>query len=328
MKIFYIPITNSETINNYENTIVNKLSYNNEKIEDILGINNTGVWGFKDGTHNLREYEKISKGDIIIFRINDDRGYQAIDGFGYVSQKIKDERLSKRFWNDKNYKNIVLINKFIKLNTPFRLCRKKEVVADLNNVPEEIWHKGYNMFRQWDMKEFISEEEFINILLTKTQHKVIYSPNQYPLYTKESSSKYNIQNDLKITKTEKEMIIKGRIKQGRFRELLLHKYNGCCLCGIEDSNFLIASHIKPWSESNSEERLDIENGFIFCVHHDALFDKGYISFDDNGDIIISNHLDEKTKILMNIKETDSLNIELSEKNKYYLEWHRQKLLKD
>ncbi|MOA51372.1 hypothetical protein D3C78_1745130 [compost metagenome] len=94
----------------------------------------------------------------------------------------------------------------------------------------------------------------------------------------------------------------------------------CKMCSISDSRFLIASHIKPWSKSNSEERLDISNGILLCPNHDALFDRGLITFNDEGGIMISKSLDATTCIFMNVH--DDIRIELTEKQKKYMKWHR------
>ena len=53
------------------------------------------------------------------------------------------------------------------------------------------------------------------------------------------------------------------------------------------NELLVASHIKPWSISDANEKLDIHNGLLMCPNHDKLFDRGYISFDDTGRILIS-----------------------------------------
>ncbi|WP_232240190.1 HNH endonuclease [Bacillus tropicus] len=95
-----------------------------------------------------------------------------------------------------------------------------------------------------------------------------------------------------LDQTEKEQVIKSRIGQSIFKKNLLKNEEKCKLCGVSDKHFLIASHIKPWSQSNHRERLDINNGLLLCPNHDALFDKGYISFGDDGRILISNSLDE------------------------------------
>lgn len=65
---------------------------------------------------------------------------------------------------------------------------------------------------------------------------------------------------------------------------------------------MTAIHIKPWVESNSKEKLDTENGFLLCSNHDKLFDGGWISFNDDGTIIISETLKQTEKVFMNIRE--------------------------
>lgn len=91
-----------------------------------------------------------------------------------------------------------------------------------------------------------------------------------------------------VTYTEKEAVVKQRVGQGYFKELLLDKYScKCALCNITTPSMLVASHIKDWSISTDSEKLDENNGLLLCAHHDALFDKHLISFEDNGSLIIS-----------------------------------------
>ncbi len=118
----------------------------------------------------------------------------------------------------------------------------------------------------------------------------------------------------------REAVVKERIGQGYFRERLLYKYKKCCLCSVEHREILRASHIKPWSKSIPDEQCDVENGLLLCTNHDSLFDKGFISFDDNGNILISERLSENEKYDMNINT--SMRIDLSEENKKYMDYHR------
>ncbi len=118
----------------------------------------------------------------------------------------------------------------------------------------------------------------------------------------------------------RETVVKARIGQGYFRDRLLYKYKKCCLCSVEHRELLRASHIKPWSRSMPDEQCDIENGLLLCSNHDALFDKGFISFDDNGHILISARLNENEKRDMNINS--DMKIHLSEENKKYMADHR------
>ncbi|MFB3164731.1 HNH endonuclease [Neobacillus sp. 179-J 1A1 HS] len=132
--------------------------------------------------------------------------------------------------------------------------------------------------------------------------------------------------DLAITldKTEKETIIKSRIGQSAFKKALLAIEKKCRICGVEDERFLVASHIKPWSESNNQERLDVNNGLLLCPNHDSLFDKKYISFDETGKVMVKQSLDDTTKILLNINET--MRINMHERQQNYMKWHREKFL--
>lgn len=130
---------------------------------------------------------------------------------------------------------------------------------------------------------------------------------------------------IEVTETEKEQVIKSRIGQSTFKKALLEIKKRCKLCGVTDERFLVASHIKPWSKSNNQERLDVNNGLLLCPNHDSLFDKGYISFDDSGRILISDNLDVNTKVFLNINETIKIN--MNESQQQYMKWHRENIYK-
>lgn len=128
-------------------------------------------------------------------------------------------------------------------------------------------------------------------------------------------------NSLVLKGEDRVVLVKARVNQSVFRELLLKKYHTCCLCKVENSALLVASHIKPWSVSSADEKLDVENGFLLCPNHDALFDGGYITFEDDGSIVISTRLSQMDCIFTNV--TSTMKISLSENNKKYLEYHRK-----
>lgn len=120
---------------------------------------------------------------------------------------------------------------------------------------------------------------------------------------------------------ERTALIKVRINQGTYRRELLKRYRSCALCGMGFDKVLIASHIKPWRDCTKEEKTDIDNGFILCPNHDKLFDTGFISFDDNGSIIISKNISESDCNLLGINA--DIKISLTEGNKKYLRFHRK-----
>jgi predicted restriction endonuclease len=64
----------------------------------------------------------------------------------------------------------------------------------------------------------------------------------------------------------------------------------CRLTGVQNVKHLRASHIKPWKDSSDAEKIDGNNGLLLSPHVDHLFDRGFISFKNNGDLLISKEL--------------------------------------
>lgn len=133
-------------------------------------------------------------------------------------------------------------------------------------------------------------------------------------------------DDKHLVGTDKVSVVKSRVNQGVFRDRLIRKYHKCCLCGVDDESLLIASHIKPWVESSPEERVDDGNGLLLCPNHDRLFDRGYISFDDNGKILISDFLSENNRIFLNVNADCRINLDSSSIK--YMKYHREQIYID
>jgi hypothetical protein len=90
-----------------------------------------------------------------------------------------------------------------------------------------------------------------------------------------------------LAETERTALIKARVGQGRFKDNVSQFETFCRITKVTNSVHLIASHIKPWRESNNEERLAAGNGLLLTPTIDHLFDRGFISFDDSGETLIS-----------------------------------------
>ena len=143
---------------------------------------------------------------------------------------------------------------------------------------------------------------------------------------KESKIEEDILQNTSLQETEKTQLVKSRRGQGVFRSNLERIEKYCRVTGLEAKKFLIASHIKPWAQSTNHEKLDGNNGLLLSPHIDKLFDNGYISFSNDGDMIISNKLDPN---ILNIWSIDSsVNVgSFNEKQVEYLYFHRQHILK-
>ena len=135
-------------------------------------------------------------------------------------------------------------------------------------------------------------------------------------------------NDRGITTREKEKLIKARVGQGIYREKLLEECPFCPFTLVNDERLLIASHIKPWAKSDDKEKIDPKNGFMFTPTYDKLFDRGFITFADDKSLIVSPWLSPMNQKRLSIytgKLIDKLN--LDEKRKKYLKYHRENIFK-
>lgn len=121
--------------------------------------------------------------------------------------------------------------------------------------------------------------------------------------------------------TTKQAIRDARVGQGYFRQELLKMWKCCPVTGVSNPSLLLASHTKPWSRSNDDERLDPFNGFLFAPNIDRSFDKGLISFTDSGLIIISDLLSGTDKSALGIHERMSISV--SPEHAKYLAAHRE-----
>jgi HNH endonuclease len=102
----------------------------------------------------------------------------------------------------------------------------------------------------------------------------------------------SVLSDLSLDETVRKAIVSARRGQGVFRKNLENIENACRLTGVTNPSLLIASHIKPWRACKSaEERLDGMNGLLLSPDADRLFDRGYITFLDRGEVTVSPRVD-------------------------------------
>lgn len=96
--------------------------------------------------------------------------------------------------------------------------------------------------------------------------------------------------------TEAERLVVQRIGQDVFRDALMDYWGGRCpLTGITEPALLRASHIVPWAECDDAHRLDVHNGLLLSALWDAAFDKGLVSFADDGTVLVSSQLSDNAR---------------------------------
>ncbi|MGL5590881.1 MAG: HNH endonuclease, partial [Metamycoplasmataceae bacterium] len=145
-----------------------------------------------------------------------------------------------------------------------------------------------------------------------------------------------IKNNNNLSPTEKETILMARIGQGKYRRQLL-KINDskCVVSGVDIEELLIASHIVPWSEADNKTRVDPYNGIPLLASIDKLFDKKWISFDEEGKLVVSktfkkNHNYKEVMATIGIYKdfiVQNKAIKLQDKTKEYMRIHFQAMEK-
>jgi len=124
-------------------------------------------------------------------------------------------------------------------------------------------------------------------------------------------------------------VSEARKGQGLFRERIINKFKRCPVTGVSDTTFLIASHIKGWaacknSPTKNHDRLTENNGLLLSAHVDKLFDKGYITFSNEGKVLFSKLLPEGLLKAWGLElPLKTCALTLNEEQKKFMTWHRE-----
>lgn len=127
------------------------------------------------------------------------------------------------------------------------------------------------------------------------------------------------------------VLIKQRVRQAFFRRSVLNSYGRrCCISGVSDPRFLVASHIVAWKDDASI-RLNPANGLCLSTIHDRAFDSHLFSLSDDHRVILSKQLrDASDQFLRDVfLKLDGTRIALPEKffpEMDFVRRHRQRML--
>jgi len=129
--------------------------------------------------------------------------------------------------------------------------------------------------------------------------------------------------DGSIPETDRFALIRVRNGQGVFRERVTRIEQRCRITGVDNPAHLVASHCKPWRDATNAERLDGENGLLLTPSVDHLFDRGFISFEGCGRLIISPVAHHPSLQRMGITVDEPVNVgSFSIGQRRYLDFHR------
>jgi putative restriction endonuclease len=159
----------------------------------------------------------------------------------------------------------------------------------------------------------LSREDVLQITdeLAPTIDEDLDDSIQYEIFAK------GIQGDL-----EKVQLTKARRGQGIFRTNVRLIEHRCRLTGVDNIKHLRASHIKPWKASSDSEKIDGHNGLLLSPHVDHLFDRGFITFRNSGDLLISKELNSAVLDKWSLSSIENVG-EFNAKQSEYLDFHRE-----
>jgi hypothetical protein len=147
-----------------------------------------------------------------------------------------------------------------------------------------------------------------------------------------------IKADLMLDRTIRDSVIQARRGQGTFRANVETVERACRLTGITNPTLLIASHIKPWRLCDTAgERLDGMNGLLLTPDADLLFDRGFITFENDGEVLVSPRMDrlDLKRLGLDVLDWDRLGFNdagagwqprgLAERQVGYMAYHREQV---
>jgi hypothetical protein len=143
----------------------------------------------------------------------------------------------------------------------------------------------------------------------------------------ESKLQQQIETDGSVMETDREAIVRARRGQGLFKQRVMRIETRCRITGVSNPSYLLASHCKPWRDSSNEERLNGENGLLLTPSIDHLFDRGFIGFEDSGNLIISPVAHRPSLQRIGVETERTINVgTFTDGQRQFLDFHRSAVL--
>lgn len=287
----------------------------------------------KWGVHVKKDRIRLLVGSLIVCTVIKDKIWMALDREMLESTgSVRDIIESSGYWtwdteDYPEYSQVPTLNGYYEvIDESFYLW------AELKKLHFELIRKTGEKYKNLQVKSQKHHEPALIAYIQDTYDLSLPLPEHGKFIDTENESeeidKTNTEIDkLNIPETEKDALIKSRVGQGRFRtEQKIYWKNHCAVTGCTLIDLLKASHIKPWRDGSNEERLDKYNGLLLVPNLDNAFDKGYISFGNDGSILISEKLNEEQLNSLGIDGTLSLS-RIEKQHHIYLDYHRKRIFK-
>ena len=224
------------------------------KLKHVAGVDSpVRVWGIRSTRGNKDVWEKIRRGDVILFSSNNQCFAK-----GMVLQTVQNADEAERLWG--------------KDGEPVRdlLIMLENVAAmQLNLVDSRIRLAKPTMPDEYNFPITQVDEGLVSELV------LAYHDVETAMGNMSEPIEYDV-HDVSVSLIER----KAKVRRGQnaFRDEVLKNYGKiCAVCDINKEDLLEASHILP--VGHPESAGDIKNGICLCVLHHKMFDRRYMYFD-------------------------------------------------
>lgn len=130
------------------------------------------------------------------------------------------------------------------------------------------------------------------------------------------------------TITEARYLRDQRIGQDVFRDMLMEFWSGrCAITGLDQPELLRASHLKPWAACSTDtERLYLYNGLLLSAYWDAALDRGLVTLQDDGTLLLSEQLTSSARQLLSPDARSKICVHRFEAAHLpYFQYHREQV---
>ena len=183
------------------------------------------------------------------------------------------------------------------------------------------------------IKDKYNQVRYFQGVLSKLSNvELIRDSNRY--FLRENLSEKELQ-ELEAINEGRDNYLQRQLRTSLINEVITVFSNEYCMLTRETFSVRrghlknIASHIKPFRNCNDEEKYDPNNALLLNIFFDDLFDinfgdnKCYASFDENGNVLLSDKLHQKTRdIWSNFKLDEKF---LNDQRLGYFNYHKNHL---
>ena len=266
----------------------------------------------------LDEFFELDKIECFMFLKKDLQNYLQ-EAKGEFSNPVQSYKNDISSYYDSNVKNTNEIKEdLIKLHFTKKYDSQNRYYLNLKE--DGFSGDRYNYFRNIALPR-VTKLSFVKIESLKDAKRYSYIK---PFFYIDDSEKVEKQLELKLSMGDASAPRAYRKRQVQYRQELLDSMPQCLITNVTEDRILEACHIKPFSKcDNEEEQYDVANGLVFTPTYHVLFDLGFISFRDDGVILISPFLSNMNKNRLQL--VDDKKYRIPDKCAKYLDYHRKNI---